>query len=170
MFFHTKNLQYAAKPDRPDPIYAKQLQEVLGGQWGEMSVMMNYLFQGWNCRAPAKYRDMLMDIGTEEIAPVEMLATMIARLLEADGLGAPPVPHTFPAEQQINDVASQYWNCSEGDAAKAGRWASGPSPDGLGEFEYVKTPKPLGPKVEELMEVDPRLHGTPKLPKEPIPS
>src|SRR5690606_17160397 len=40
------------------------------------------LFQGWNCRGPAKYRDMLMDIGTEEINHVEMLATMIARLLE----------------------------------------------------------------------------------------
>src|SRR5690606_30872481 len=36
----------------------------------------------WNCRGPAKYKDMIMDIGTEEIAHVEMLATMIARLLE----------------------------------------------------------------------------------------
>ena len=31
-----------------------------------------------------KYRDMLLDIGTEEIGHVEMLATMIARLLEGD--------------------------------------------------------------------------------------
>lgn len=31
MFFHTKQLQYHAKPDRPDAIYAKKLQEVLGG-------------------------------------------------------------------------------------------------------------------------------------------
>src|SRR3954451_1477752 len=87
-----------AKPERPDPLYAKKLQEVLGGQWGEMSVMMMYLFQGWNCRGPGKYRDMLLDIGTEEIAHVEMLATMICRLLEgssaddqqaaADGNGA----------------------------------------------------------------------------------
>ena len=82
MFFHTKHLQYHAKPDAPDPLYARKLQEVLGGQWGEMSVMMTYLFQGWNCRGPQKYRDMLLDIGTEEIAHVEMLATMIARLLE----------------------------------------------------------------------------------------
>src|SRR3954470_10980171 len=82
MFFHDKRLQYHAKPERPDPVYAKKLQEVLGGQWGEMSVMMMYLFQGWNCRGPAKYRDMLLDIGTEEIAHVEMLATMISRLLE----------------------------------------------------------------------------------------
>ena len=82
MFFRQNRLQYHAKPERPDPVYAKQLQEVLGGQWGEISVMMTYLFQGWNCRGPAKYRDMIMDIGTEEIGHVEMLATMIARLLE----------------------------------------------------------------------------------------
>jgi Mn-containing catalase len=82
MFLRSRNLQYNAKPDRPDPIYAGKLQEVLGGQWGEISVMMTYLFQGWNCRGPAKYRDLILDIGTEEIAHVEMLATMIARLLE----------------------------------------------------------------------------------------
>jgi Mn-containing catalase len=82
MFFHTKQLAYQARPERPDPIFAKQLQEPLGGQWGEISVMMTYLFQGWNCRGPQKYKDMIMDIGTEEIGHVEMLATMIARLLE----------------------------------------------------------------------------------------
>lgn len=88
MFHRTRNLQYHAKPERPDPVYAKKLQEVLGGQWGEMSVMMTYLFQGWNCRAPGKYRDMILDIGTEEIAHVEMLATMIARLLETSPIDA----------------------------------------------------------------------------------
>lgn len=85
MFIHDKRLQYHAKPDKPDPLFARKLQEVIGGQFGEMSVMMQYLFQGWNCRGPAKYRDMLLDIGTEEIGHVEMLATMVARLLE----GAP---------------------------------------------------------------------------------
>jgi Mn-containing catalase len=85
VFFHVKELQYQAMPERPDPIFAKKLQEILGGQFGEMTVMMAYLFQGWNCRGPEKYRDMLLDIGTEEIAHVEMLAVMIARLLE----GAP---------------------------------------------------------------------------------
>jgi Mn-containing catalase len=88
MFFRTNQFQYHAKPERPDPVYAKQLQEVLGGQWGEISVMMTYLFQGWNCRAAPKYRDMILDIGTEEIAHVEMLATMIARLLESSPVEA----------------------------------------------------------------------------------
>lgn len=85
MFFHIKQLQHPAKPARPDPIFAKKLQEILGGQFGEITVSMQYLFQGWNARVPGKYRDMLLDIGTEELAHVEMLCTMIARLLE----GAP---------------------------------------------------------------------------------
>ncbi|PWU70285.1 manganese catalase family protein [Gracilibacillus dipsosauri] len=85
MFFHVKELQYNAKPSKPDPVYAKKLQEILGGQFGEITVMMQYLFQGWNCRAEQKYKDMILDIGTEEIAHVEMISTMIAQLLD----GAP---------------------------------------------------------------------------------
>jgi Mn-containing catalase len=88
VFFHTKQFQYNARPDNPDPIFAKQMQELLGGQWGEISVMMTYLFQGWNCRGPAKYRDMLLDTATEEIGHVEMIATMIARLLETSPVEA----------------------------------------------------------------------------------
>jgi len=278
-------MQYNAKPNRPDPLYARQLQEVLGGQWGEISVMMSYLFQGWNCRGPAKYRDMLLDIGTEEIAHVEMLATMIARLLEkspvearedaaknsaigaimggsrledvllagmnpqhiivtgagaapTDSVGYPwnsrytiasgnlladfrfnvtaesqgrlqvtrlyemtedtgvrdmlafmiardtmhqnqwlaaiddlereglemtPVPSTFPQSLEMSSVAYQFWNCSQGTASSEGSWASGPSPDGRGEFTYLADPKPLGPEPE-LGEVDPRLRGTTRVP------
>jgi Mn-containing catalase len=82
MFFRVKETAFHCTPEKPDPIFARQLQEVLGGQWGEISVMLGYLMQGWNCRAPGKYKDMIMDIGTEEIGHVEMLATCIARLLE----------------------------------------------------------------------------------------
>lgn len=85
MFRHQKELQFEEKPDRPNPLIAKYLQELIGGQYGEMSVAMQYLFQGWSCRGEEKYKDMLMDIATEEIGHVEMLATMVARLLE----GAP---------------------------------------------------------------------------------
>jgi Mn-containing catalase len=58
------------------------MQEVLGGQWGEMTVATQYLLQGWNCRLPGKYKDMLLAIGTEELAHVEMIITMIDRLLD----------------------------------------------------------------------------------------
>lgn len=33
MFKHTRALQFNAKPDRPDPLMARKLQEALGGQW-----------------------------------------------------------------------------------------------------------------------------------------
>ena len=82
MFFHNKGLQFEATPEQPDALYANKLQEVLGGQWGEISVMMTYLLQGWSCRMPGKYKDMCLDIGTEEIAHVEMLSVMISKLLE----------------------------------------------------------------------------------------
>ena len=87
MFYHVKELQYQAKPDRPDPIFARKLQEVLGGQFGEISVAMQYLFQGWNVRGDGKYRDLLFDTGTEELAHIEMLTTMIARLLDGAPIG-----------------------------------------------------------------------------------
>ena len=85
MYRHVKNLQFAAKPEKPDAVYAMKLQELIGGQFGDLTVTMQYLFQGWSCRMPGKYKDMLLDIGTEEIGHVEMISTMIARLLE----GAP---------------------------------------------------------------------------------
>lgn len=82
MFYHKQRLQYFTKPERPDAVYAKKIQELIGGPFGEMTVMMQYLFQGWNCRGPAKYKDMMLDIGTEEIGHIEMLATTIAYLLD----------------------------------------------------------------------------------------
>ena len=93
MFFHTSRLQFESKPDRPDPVYAHKLQELIGGAYGEMTVTMQYLFQGWNCRMPGKYKDLIMDIATEEIGHVEMIATMVARLLE----GAPATATTKAA-------------------------------------------------------------------------
>jgi manganese catalase len=85
MFTHTSRLQFEAKPQKPDAVYARKLQELIGGAFGEMTVTMQYLFQGWNCRMEGKYKDLIMDVATEEIGHVEMLTTMVARLLE----GAP---------------------------------------------------------------------------------
>ena len=123
MFFHTKHLQYHAKPERPDPLYARKLQEVLGGQWGEISVMMTYLFQGWNCRGPAKYRDMIMDIGTEEIGHVEMLATMIA----SGRMPIRPLPASEPRSSMFTRSVSAHGSSPPtGPTAPSGRswWGS----------------------------------------------
>ncbi len=82
MFFHNKKLQYQVRVDKPSPQFAKLLQQAIGGNEGEIRVMLQYLFQAWNQRGPAKYRDMLLDTGTEEIAHIEMLATAVALNLE----------------------------------------------------------------------------------------
>jgi Mn-containing catalase len=82
MFRHIKNLQFEAKPDGPDAAFARRLQDALGGRWGELTLAHQYLFQGWTCRLGGKYKDLLLDVGTEELAHVEMICTMIARLLQ----------------------------------------------------------------------------------------
>lgn len=87
MFFHKQELQFKSTPDRPDAVYARKLQEVLGGQYGEITVAMQYGFQSWNTHIPGKYRDLLFGIGAEEFGHVEMLATMIAQLLEKSPIG-----------------------------------------------------------------------------------
>jgi Mn-containing catalase len=46
MFFHVEEMQFEARPEGPDPLYGRRIQELLGGQLGEMTVMMTYLFQG----------------------------------------------------------------------------------------------------------------------------
>src|SRR5437764_7768333 len=87
MFFHTQQLINEIVSDEPDPAAANALQEGLGGQFGEMRTMMQYLFQAFNFRgATAKpYKDLLYGVGTEEIGHVELIATTIARLTD----GAP---------------------------------------------------------------------------------
>ena len=82
MFTHHKELAYTVRVDVPNPMYARLLQQAIGGPEGEMRVMNQYLFQGWNARGPKKYRDMLLATGTEEIGHIEVLATAVAMNLE----------------------------------------------------------------------------------------
>src|SRR3954465_7628821 len=82
MFYHDNRLQYQVRVEKPNPAFAKLLQQAIGGIEGEIRVCLQYLFQAWNSRGPVKYRDMLLDTGTEEIAHIEMLATAVALNLE----------------------------------------------------------------------------------------
>ncbi|GAB0116481.1 catalase [Acidisoma sp. 7E03] len=83
MYYHDKRLQWPVRVDAPDPIFARQLQQAIGGIEGEIRVCMQYFFQAWGCRAPStKYRDMLLHTATEELGHIEMLATAVALNLE----------------------------------------------------------------------------------------
>ena len=272
MFFHKQELQFRSTPDKPDAVYARKLQEVLGGQYGEITVAMQYMFQGWNMHLPGKYRDLVFGIASEEIGHVEMLATMIAQLLEkspmgitddavqsdptiaavvggtdvrhaivagagampVNAMGVPwngnyvtasgnlladftananaemqgrlqvarlyhmtddtgvrdllsfliardtmhqnqwiaaareiqeeglellPVPSNFPQSKENQEVHYQYQNFSDGAAAAEGSWASGPTPDGKGEFSYHDGPTTSAPMPPPTTP-DPRLYGT----------
>lgn len=85
MFYTDGKLQFPVRVETPNPLFARALQQAIGGVEGEIRVMMQYLFQGWGSRGPKKYRDMLINTGTEEIGHIEMLATAVALNLE----GAP---------------------------------------------------------------------------------
>ena len=85
MFYHDTKLQYTVRVDTPNPMFARMLQQAIGGVEGEIRVMLQYLFQAWGQRGPTKYRDMLLETGTEEIGHIEMLSTAVAMNLE----GAP---------------------------------------------------------------------------------
>lgn len=87
MFYHDGGkLQYEVKVEKPDPVFAKALQQAIGGIQGEIRVCLQYLFQAWGARGPKKYRDMLLHTGTEEMGHIEMLATAVALNLEGSPL------------------------------------------------------------------------------------
>ncbi|MBN8872877.1 MAG: manganese catalase family protein [Rhodospirillales bacterium] len=83
MYYHDTRLQYPVRVDTPDPLFARQLQQAIGGIEGEIRVCLQYFFQAWGARGPTnKYRDMLLHTATEEIGHIEMLATAVALNLE----------------------------------------------------------------------------------------
>ena len=276
MFLHKQTLQYHATPEKPDAVYARKLQEVIGGQYGEITVAMQYSFQAWNAHIPGKYRDLLFSTAAEEFGHVEMLATMVAQLLEkaplgitedalqddptvaaviggtdvqeaiAAGAGARPVdsngnpwnagyvtasgnlladftsninaemqgriqvarlyhmtddhgvrdllsfllardthhqnqwlaaaqelqesgleevpvPSNFPQSKEHQEVSYQAINFSDGEEMASGPWASGPAPDGIGEFTYVPVP-PEGVPMPPPTRPDARFYGTTDMP------
>ena len=83
MYYFDKRLQWPVKVEKPDPLFARQLQQAIGGVEGEIRVCMQYFFQAWGARGPStKYRDMLLHTATEEIGHIEMLATAVALNLD----------------------------------------------------------------------------------------
>ncbi len=76
MYHHVKKLMYDVKVDQPDPRFGKMLLEQFGGANGELAAAMQYTIQGWSCDDPQR-KDLLMDIGTEEISHLEVVGALI---------------------------------------------------------------------------------------------
>lgn len=99
MWIYEKKLQYPVRVSKCDPRMAKFLMEQYGGADGELAAALRYLNQRYSI--PDRVIGLLTDIGTEEFAHLEMIATMVYKLtkdatpaqLEEAGLGAHFVNH-----------------------------------------------------------------------------
>ena len=78
MYHHVKKLMYTVRVDDPDPKFGNMLLEQFGGANGELAAAMQYSIQGLNCEDPER-KDLLMDIGTEELSHLEIVGAL-ARL------------------------------------------------------------------------------------------
>ena len=78
MYHHVKKLMYTVRVDVPDPRFGNMLLEQFGGANGELAAAMQYSIQGLNCDDPER-KDLLMDIGTEELSHLEIVGAL-ARL------------------------------------------------------------------------------------------
>jgi Mn-containing catalase len=75
MYHHIKQLMYTVQVGTPDPRFGQMLLEQFGGANGELAAAMQYTVQGLNCDDPER-KDLLMDIGTEEISHLEVIGSL----------------------------------------------------------------------------------------------
>lgn len=84
MFLRVDKLQIdLPAPKKQDPNAAAALQELLGGKYGEMSTLGNYLFQSFNFRSKSKLRpfySLVAAITAEELGHVELVSNGVAML------------------------------------------------------------------------------------------
>src|ERR1700758_5270268 len=76
MYHHVKKLMYTVDVGEADPKFGKMLLEQFGGANGELAAAMQYSIQGINCEDAAR-KDLLMDIGTEELSHLEVVGALI---------------------------------------------------------------------------------------------
>ncbi len=75
MYHHVKKLMFTVRVDEPDPRFGNMLLEQFGGANGELAAVMQYSIQGLNCEDPDR-KDLLMDIGTEELSHLEIVGCL----------------------------------------------------------------------------------------------
>ncbi len=119
MWKYEKRLQYPININRKDLQMAKYLVEQYGGANGEMAAALRYLNQRYTM-PDERGKALLSDIGTEELAHIEMICTMIYQLtknatvdeLKAAGLGANYAGHRdalYPTDATGNPFTVTYF-------------------------------------------------------------
>lgn len=124
MWVYEKKLQYPVNIKNPNPKLAKFIISQLGGPDGEISASMRYLNQRYT--APyGETRALLTDIGTEELAHVEMISAILYQLtrnltpeqIKESGFDAYFVDHTtgiYPVAASSMPFTATYFQ-SKGD-------------------------------------------------------
>jgi Mn-containing catalase len=101
MFLRIDRLQIELPPPlAADPNAAAALQELLGGKYGEMSTLGNYLFQSFNFRSKSKLKpfySLVANITAEELGHVELVSNAVAMLNNG-----PPQPED--SEPDVSDA------------------------------------------------------------------
>ena len=101
MWQYEKKLQYPVNIKNPDPRMAKIIISQLGGPDGELAASLRYLNQRF-AMPYAEVKGLLTDIGTEELAHVEMISAILYQLtkdlsideIKASGFDTYFVDHT----------------------------------------------------------------------------
>ena len=101
MFNYEKKLQYPVNIKTPNPKLAKIIITQYGGPDGELSASLRYLSQRFTMPMP-ELKGTLTDIGTEELAHLEMVGTIVYQLtknlsmeeIKSAGFGDYFVDHT----------------------------------------------------------------------------
>ena len=120
MWAYEKKLEYPINIKNKDLRMAKYLLEQYGGPYGELNAALQYLNQRYTM-PDDRGKSLLTDIGTEELAHIEMIQTMIFQLMngasieeiEKAGLGATyaKVNHaTFPTDANGIPYTAAYVN------------------------------------------------------------
>ena len=83
MYHHIKKMMYTVKVGQPNVGFGNMLLEQFGGANGELAAAMQYTIQGWNCVDDLARRDLLLDIGTEELSHLEVVGALIRMHLKS---------------------------------------------------------------------------------------
>ncbi len=124
MWIYEKKLQYPVKIKNPNPALAKVIISQFGGPDGELAASLRYLSQ----RYTAPYKEVvgvLTDIGTEELAHMEMVSAIVYQLtrnlsideIKKSGFDTYFVDHTtglYPVAASGTPFSAMYFQ-SKGD-------------------------------------------------------
>jgi Mn-containing catalase len=120
MFIRIDKLQFEMPVVHdPDPNAASAVQELLGGRFGEMSTLMNYMYQSFNFRGRDKLRphySLIANIATEELGHIELVSAAINSLLNGVQSEGDPATGTASFKRAFKDVRNSHQHIVAGHA------------------------------------------------------